>query len=181
MLDRLGDVVERRVPVDLVAGGLEERVPLLGARRRDRGGRNHPDRHAFVAAGEDVAGVAQGSVGVGGVQRTGVHVVEPPPSTDEHLPQRTGWSAHAAPDCRPAACLAAYAAAASRTQAPSSWARTLCAIRAALHGPLPLTTSNSSVKSISPKSKWPRSSFHRISGSGSESPSAWDCGTVMST
>src|SRR5262245_44950566 len=119
MFDPLGYVVEGRVPVDLVARRVEERVALVGARRRDRGGRDHPDRHALVAAGEHVAGVAQGRPGVGGVQRTGVHVVEAAARTDEHLPQGAGWSAHAAPDSWRTACLAAYAAAASRTQAPS--------------------------------------------------------------
>ena len=67
-------------------------------------------------------------------------------------------------------CLAAYAVAASRTHAPSSCARTRWAIRWVLQGPLPLITSNSSVKSTSPKSWCPRSSFQRISGSGRRQP-----------
>ena len=41
--------------------------------------------------------------------------------------------------------------------------------------------SNSSVKSISPKSWWPRSAFQRSSGSGRLRPRTSACGTVMST
>ena len=76
---------------------------------------------------------------------------------------------------------AAYAVAASRTQAPSSWARRRWAIRSALQGPLPFTPCMNSSQSGWPKSWWPRSSFQTSSGSGSVTPRASACGTDMST
>ena len=45
-------------------------------------------RHALLAAGVDVAGVAQGHLGVGGVQAADVVVGQAAPGADEHLPQR---------------------------------------------------------------------------------------------
>src|SRR5439155_10401990 len=58
--DRVGDVVERGVPVYLVAAGREERVLLVRAGRGDVGGPDDPDAHALVAPGVQVAGVPQG-------------------------------------------------------------------------------------------------------------------------
>src|SRR6185437_7958493 len=75
--DVVGDLVERRVPVDLVAGRGEERVLLVRARRGDVGGRDDPDADPLVPAGVQVAGVVQGHLRVGRVQRPDVHVVEP--------------------------------------------------------------------------------------------------------
>ena len=173
-------VVEGGVAVGLVGGRVEERVLLVRARGDDRRRRHHPERHALVAAGVEVAGVAQRHGGVGGVQRADVHVRQAAAGADEDLPQRPvgarrrrlgllpgghavdrhravaagrGQLAHAAPALvARAACFAAYACAASRTHAPSSCASRRCAARWALHGPLPLSTSKNSDQSISPKS-----------------------------
>src|SRR5690606_5313524 len=144
-----GDLVERRVPVDLVAAGREQGVLLVRAGRGDRVGADHPDAHALVAARVDVPRVPQRHRVVGGVQRPDVHVVEPPLAADEHLVQRPfpparALRAHAAP---PSADRFANARAASRTQAPSSWAARRWASRCALHGPLPLMTAANSSQS----------------------------------
>src|SRR4051812_47588892 len=141
--DVLGDLVEGGVAVDLVAAGGEHRVLLVGAGRGDVGGLDHPDAHALVAPGVQVAGGVHGHLVVGRVQRADVHVVEPALAPDEHLVQRPvaarrgrlygdghvgpggdgavpalgGDVAHQA---LTAWCLAAYAVAASVTQALSS-------------------------------------------------------------
>src|SRR5262249_30753359 len=106
---------------------------------------NHPDRHALLATGVDVTGVTQRDLGVRRVQATDMAVGQAATRPYEDFPQlavlghaacsiaRTGW-----------AVLAAYAAAASRTQAPSSCARFRFATRCRLHGPLPLMTCISS-------------------------------------
>src|SRR5215218_8296188 len=179
MRNVVGDVVERRVAVDLVAARREQRVLLVGARRGDRVGADDPDAHALVAAGVDVAGVQQRHPVVGGVQRADVHVVETALAADEDLVERPLGLDGAHADT--ARCSAAYAVAASRTQAPSSWARRRWAIRCALHGPLPFTPSMNSSQSGWPKSWWPRSSFQTSSGSGRVTPSASAWGTDMST
>src|SRR5262245_25334705 len=67
--DVVGDVVEGRMPVDLVAAGREERILLVGAAGRDGVRAHHPDAHAFVAPGVDVPGVVQCHFVVCGVQR----------------------------------------------------------------------------------------------------------------
>ncbi len=66
----------------------------------------------------------------------------------------------------PSLPFAANAVAASRTQAPSSWACLRWAIRWALQGPPPLTTRMNSSQSGWPKSWWPRSSFQTQVGVG---------------
>src|SRR3954451_9549001 len=86
--DVLGDLVEGGVAVDLVAAGGEHRVLLVGAGRGDVGGLDHPDAHALVAPGVQVAGGVHGHLVVGRVQRADVHVVEPALAPDEHLVQR---------------------------------------------------------------------------------------------
>src|SRR5688572_7398368 len=172
--DVLGHVVEGGVAVHLVAARREERVLLVRARRRDVRRLHDPDAHALVPAGVDVARVAQRHLVVGGVDRADVHVVEPALAAHEHFIE--GPVAHAAPSCR-----RAYATAASRTHAPSSWAAFRQAMRSALQGPSPLMTRMSSSQSGVPKSYEPRSSFHASSGSGTVTPRASACGTVMST
>src|SRR4051794_30570015 len=196
--DVVGDGVERRVPVDLVVRRREQRVLLIGARRCDGIGAHRPDADPLVATGVDVACMAQRHLVVGGVQRPDVHVVEPPLAAHEDLVERPlvadlghrspPWSGTSVVERRasasvsePLARFLANAVAASLTQAPSSWAWRRCAIRWALHGPCPFTTRANSAQSGWPKSWWPRSSFHRRSGSGSVTPSALACGTVMST
>src|SRR5580692_6935976 len=86
--DVVGDVVERRVAVHLVAGRLEERVLLVRARRGDVRRADHPDADALVAAGVQVTGVVQGHLGVGGVQAADVDVVQPALAAQEYLVQR---------------------------------------------------------------------------------------------
>src|ERR1700761_7170393 len=183
--DVVGDLVERRVPVHLVARRREERVLLIRRRSGDLGRRHHPDAHALVAPGVQIPGVMQGHLGVGRVQRTHVYVVEPALAPHEHLPQRPTGPARAGPLRAHAAtfraCLAAWAAAASRTQSPASWARRRCATRSALHGPFPDTTCLNSSQSTGPKWWCPRPASQRSSGAGSVPPSAPAWGTVMST
>src|SRR5918997_4922156 len=86
--DVLGDLVERRVAIDLVATGGEQRVLLVGAGGGDVGGPDHPDAHALVAPGVEVAGGVDGHLVVGCVQRADVDVVEAALAADEHLVQR---------------------------------------------------------------------------------------------
>src|SRR5215470_8330591 len=86
--DRVGDVVEGGVAVDLVAARREERVLLVGTGRGDVGRADHPDAHALVAPGVQVPRVVQRHGRVGRVQRANVHVVQPPFPPQEHLPQR---------------------------------------------------------------------------------------------
>jgi hypothetical protein len=62
------------MPVDLVGRGVEERVLLLRAARDDVRRADDPDRDALLAAGVDVATVAQRHLGVRGVERADVGV-----------------------------------------------------------------------------------------------------------
>src|SRR6266704_377613 len=91
MWDVVGDLVEGGVPVDLVATGCEERILLVGAGRGDRVRAHDPDAHALVAPGVEIAGVVQRHVGVGGVQRSDVHMVEPALAAQEYFEQRPIW------------------------------------------------------------------------------------------
>ena len=50
--------------------------------------RDDPDADALVAPGVEVAGVVQRHLGVGGVQRADVHVVQAALAAQEHLVQR---------------------------------------------------------------------------------------------
>ena len=126
------------MPVDLVGGRVEERVLLVRAGGGDRGGRDHPDRDPLLPAGVEVAGVAQRQLarpGRAGCRR-GVcdsprrgrtntsHSAGPPASrlrVRRTRPSPAGVSC-VTPASAPVPCLAAYAAAASRTQAPSACA-----------------------------------------------------------
>ena len=80
--------VIRGVPVVLALGGLEERALGVRIAGGDGVGRDHPDGHALVAAGVEVAGVAQGHGGVRGVQGTGVDVGEAAAGPDKDFPER---------------------------------------------------------------------------------------------
>src|SRR5882757_3496508 len=174
MRDVVGDLVERRVPVDLVTARREEGILLIGAGRGDVHRPHHADADALIPSGVEIAGIVQRHLVVGGVQRSDMHVIEAPLATDEYLVQRP-FARHAA------TFFAACAAAASRTHEPSSCALRRRATRSALHGPLPLSTARNSSQSIGPKSCWPRAEFHRNSGSGNVTPSASACGTDIST
>src|SRR5215203_735352 len=199
----LRDLVERRVAVDLVAAGGEHGVLLVGARRGDVGGPDHPDAHALVAPRVQVAGGVHGHLVVRCVQGTDVHVVEPALAADEDLVQRPVPAAErrlrldghlraggdgAVPALRrqlahaaTPACFSAYAVAASITQALSSLAARRRAIRSAFAGPSPLITRLNSSQSIAPKRCFPVSGSSVSSGSGSVTPRTSACGTDMST
>ena len=109
----------------------------------------HANSAADVPARLEALGVAQGDLGVGGVQAPDVAVGQTPAGSHEDLPERP--DAHVVPisDGSGAhwARLAACAPAASRTQAPSMCARRRQAMRCRLHGPSPLITRMSSSKS----------------------------------
>src|SRR3954469_19915739 len=188
------------MPVDLVAARGEHRVLLVGARRGDVGGLDHPDAHALVPPGVEVAGGVHRHLVVRCVQRAHVHVVEAALAPDEDLVQRPVAAADRTPrlprDAGPGgdgavpalgghrgahACFPAYAVAASVTQALSSRAARRRAIRSLLDGPWPLMTRFSSSQSIGPNRWWPVSGSRESSGSGSVTPRTSACGTVMST
>src|SRR5579884_1257242 len=142
LLHAFGDVVKGGVAVRLVRRGIEERITLFRGGRGDLGRWHDPDAHALHAPGEDVASVAQRHLGISGVQAADVVVRQAALAADEDLPERlVRVCGHAAAAW--ARCLAAYAAAASRTHAPSSCARTWWARRWRLQGPSPLTTRRS--------------------------------------
>src|SRR5450759_3999934 len=150
VFDILGHVVERRVALDLVARGVEERATLIGAAGRDIGGPDHPEGDSLLATGVDIARVAQRHLGVRGVQRADVDMRQAAFATDEDLPQRPAALGRTPFDRRRAHaryssrctrfCLTAYALAASRTHAPSLCAPSRRWIRSALQGPSPLMT-----------------------------------------
>src|SRR6218665_1485367 len=77
-------------------------------------------------------------------------------------------------------CLAAWARAAARTQAPSSQAWTRAPRRSWLQGPSPEITRQNSLQSIAPWSCCWRCGFQRRWGSGSVTPSTRACATVAS-
>src|SRR5581483_5567222 len=120
---------------------------------------HHPDAYAFLTARVHIARRLQGELRVRCMHAAAVLVIEPAFAANEHFPQRPFFAFH---DMHrqlstPAAtafrrCLRACASAASRTQAPSCQAFTRAANRSLLHGPLPLTTAQNSLQSISPKS-----------------------------
>src|SRR5699024_3460368 len=168
-----GDVVEGGVAIDLVAAGGEHRVLLVRARGRDVRCADDPDAHAFVSSGVDIAGVVDGHLVIGGVQRSDVDVVESALAAHEDLVERPFAAGRAGIVLRrggagvglghfaassavvdslaagvvPAASavwFSAKASAASRTHAPSSHARLRWARRWALQGPSPLTTAQNS-------------------------------------
>src|SRR5699024_8208313 len=62
--------------------------PVVGARGRGSGGGGDPGARWLVAAGVDVAGVVDGHLIIGGVQRPDVDVVESALAADEDLVQR---------------------------------------------------------------------------------------------
>src|SRR5450759_2665725 len=150
VFDILGHVVERRVAIDLVGRGVEERATLIGAAGRDISGPDHPERDPLLTTGVDVARVAQRHLGVRGVQRAEVDMRQAAFAPDKDLPERPatrgrtpfdrgGAHARYSSRCR-RICLTAYALAASRTHAPSLWAPSRRWIRSALQGPSPLLT-----------------------------------------
>src|SRR5262245_37547229 len=129
MLHTLWKVVEGRVPIDLVARRLEERILLVRTGRRDRPGWDDPDRDALLPPGVDVPGHPQRHRCIGSMQAADVVMGQTTLASDEDLPERPLPAVcHAATPARDS-CFAAYATAASRTQRPFSCARTRCSIR----------------------------------------------------
>src|SRR5579875_2546825 len=109
------------MPIDLIRRRIEERILLLRTRGHDVLRGDNPDAHALAPSSVDVPGIAQGHRRVGGMNAPGMHVGQPTPGPDEDFPQRPlrRGRHHAAVRCP---CLAAYAAAASRTHAPAVYA-----------------------------------------------------------
>src|SRR5690606_24554334 len=136
---------------------------------------------SLTAARVEVAGIADGHLGIRSHERSDVHVAESPVGAHEHFPERPGGLlGHDATSVRNA-CFRAYSVAASRTHAPSSCAVRRRSRRSALHGPLPFSTSKNSSQSISPMSYCWVSSFHFRSGSGRVIPRISACGTSIPT
>ena len=112
---------------------------LIAAQRLGEWTSRAPEMEEDIA----LANIALDQLGVGGVQAADVGVRQATAGPHEDLPQGRGRAAHAATAFR-SARFAAYAAAASRTHAPSACALRRCAMRSLLHGPLPLMTRISS-------------------------------------
>src|SRR6185437_5012670 len=147
------------MPVDLVARRFKERIRIRRIRCDDVARTHHPQAHAFLATRIDIARVLDRHSCIGGVKAPHVLVLETRTRADEHLEQRPVVryrSAHylaSSESFRLAACvracrLCAWAAAASRTQAPSVCARRRASSRSRLQGPLPLRTDWNSFQSI---------------------------------
>src|SRR5450759_4477975 len=62
------------MPIDLVAGRVEQRILVRRVRGGDGGRGHYPDRGAFTAAGVAVAGVGQRTRGVAGMHAAAVLV-----------------------------------------------------------------------------------------------------------
>src|SRR5215475_9011036 len=96
--------------IGLVCGRVEERVLLVRTRRGYLRCWNHPDGDALLAAGVDIASVAQRHLRVGRVEAADVIVGQATPTANEHLPQRPV----------PAGCVLAHAA------TPASFSFSVC-------------------------------------------------------
>ena len=147
------DLVEGRVPVDLVGGRVEERVLLVRAGRGDRRRPAPPRSTRPPGGGCRRRGRCAGPSRVGRVQAADVRVRQPAAGPDEDLPQRPVACSCGALRLLRCALLRRRTprpprAPRRRPRAPARGAPSA----AALHGPLPLITSNSSVKSSSVKS-----------------------------
>lgn len=86
MFYRVGQIIESRVAVNFVIGGVEKGFGVFGG-GVDVGGFDDPDAHAFVAAGIDVAGVFNRHLHVGGVEAADVFVAETLFRADEYFPK----------------------------------------------------------------------------------------------
>src|SRR5712664_3229108 len=61
--DTVGNLVERRMAINLVQRWLEQLALVGGITRDDRGARHHPDAHALAPTGVDVARVLDRHLG----------------------------------------------------------------------------------------------------------------------
>src|SRR5699024_9131440 len=82
-----GLAVVGRVAVVLPGSGFEELLLAVGVGGAQRLGGDHPDGGALTPARVQVPGVAQGELGIRGVQGPHVHMAQPPVRPDEHFPQ----------------------------------------------------------------------------------------------
>src|SRR5262245_1828938 len=69
----VGDLVKRRVPEDLVVGWLKKCAHVIGAAGHNGMAGNYPKRHAFAAAGIQVARILQGHFLIVGMQVAAMH------------------------------------------------------------------------------------------------------------
>jgi hypothetical protein len=80
------EVVEGRVSIHLVVGGIKKRLGIFRT-GMDMRGLHHPDADALIAAAIYVAGIFEGHLGIGGVQTADVFVAQALLGADENLPQ----------------------------------------------------------------------------------------------
>src|SRR6266508_3976726 len=83
-----GRLIELRVTIGLVIGGIEEGTAVPRARRDDRRAGHDPDAHDLTPARVDVAGILQGDLRVRRVHAPGMLVRGAVLCLDEHLPER---------------------------------------------------------------------------------------------
>src|SRR5579863_3649710 len=76
VLHLIGNRVEGRMAVDLVARRLEQRLGLLGIGGHDVRRAHHPDADALLAAGIDIARVLDRHAHIGGMEAPDVLVLE---------------------------------------------------------------------------------------------------------
>src|SRR5262245_2640898 len=165
--DAARGLVELGMAVRLVIGGIEEGAALSRTRGYDGRAGNDPQAYDIAPTGIHVASVLQRHLRVGCVYAARMLVWSALLLLSQHLPERPlaarsirligacrhlpmAQAALAAPARR---CFSAYAAAASRTQPPLSWAARRAARRSRLQGPFPPMTCLNSAQSISPNSQ----------------------------
>ena len=129
VVERLGQLVEGRVAVDLVFHRIEVHLLVGRVAGDDLVGAHHPHAGAFLAPGVDVARHLDRHLRVGGVQAAAVLVVEARPCCARTLPRAAirlleRRLHQRRPACQRRALARHAASAASRTQAPSSQALT---------------------------------------------------------
>src|SRR6185436_12443325 len=148
------NLIERRMPVDLVLRRLEQCVRIRWIRSDDVGRAHDPDAHALLPPRVHVARVLDCHRRISGMNAADVLVLETGARTNEHFVQRPlllllrhACALHAAlvSRCRR---FSACAMAASRTQRPPSCARRRASTRSRLHGPLPARICWNSLQSI---------------------------------
>src|SRR5258705_13492619 len=88
VIERLGQLVERRVAVDLVFHRIKVRRLLARVARRDLVGADDPDARTLLAPRVDVARELDRHLRVGGVEAAAVLVVESGLAAYEHFPER---------------------------------------------------------------------------------------------
>jgi len=82
----IGQIVESRVAIYLVVGGIKKRFGIFG-RSMNMNGLDHPNADAFIAAGIDIAGVFNRHLRIGGMEAANVLVAQPLFGADEYFPK----------------------------------------------------------------------------------------------